>query len=59
MSDIKKIKDDYLNKLNNDLNIESLNQIKTELFGKNGKISNSFKNSDLYQLMSEKNLHQI
>ena len=43
MSDIKKIKDDYLNKLNNDLNIESLNQIKTELFGKNGKISNSFK----------------
>ena len=43
MSDIKKIKDDYLNKLNNDLNIESLNQIKTELFGKNGKISNYFK----------------
>ena len=43
MSDIKKIKDDYLNKLNNDLNIESLNQIKTELFGKNGKISNEFK----------------
>ena len=43
MSDIKKIKDDYLKKLNNDLNIESLNQIKTELFGKNGKISNSFK----------------
>ena len=43
MSDIKKIKDDYLNKLSNDLNIENLNQIKTELFGKNGKISNSFK----------------
>ena len=43
MSDIKKIKDDYLKKLNNDLNIESLNQIKTELFGKNGQISNSFK----------------
>ena len=43
MSDIKKIKDDYLNKLSNDLNIQNLNQIKTELFGKNGKISNSFK----------------
>ena len=43
MSDIKKIKDEYLNKLDSDLNIESLNQIKTELFGKNGKISNSFK----------------
>ena len=42
MSDIKKIKDEYLNKLGSDLNIESVNQIKTELFGKNGKISNSF-----------------
>ena len=43
MSDIKKIKDEYFNKLDSDLNIESVNQIKTELFGKNGKISNSFK----------------
>ena len=44
MSDIKKIKDEYLNKLDTDLNIEGVNQIKSELFGKNGKISNSFKN---------------
>ena len=44
MSDIKKIKDEFLHKLNSDLNIESINQIKSELFGKNGKISNSFKN---------------
>ena len=43
MSDIKKIKDEYLNKLDTDLNIEGVNQIKTELFGKNGQISNSFK----------------
>ena len=43
MSDIKKIKDEYLNKLKNDLKIENLNQIKTELFGKNGQISNLFK----------------
>ena len=43
MSDIKKIKDEYLNKLDNDLDTESVNQIKTELFGKNGQISNSFK----------------
>ena len=43
MSDIKKIKDEYLNKLDSDLNVESVNQIKTELFGKNGQISNSFK----------------
>ena len=31
MSDIKKIKDEYLNKLDNDLDTESVNQIKTEL----------------------------
>jgi len=43
MSDIKKIKDEYLDKLSGDLNLENLNQIKTELFGKNGAISNSFK----------------
>ena len=44
MSDIKKIKDEFLHKLDADLNIESINQIKSELFGKKGKISNSFKN---------------
>ena len=43
MSDIKKIKEEFLNKLSEDLNIENVNQIKSELFGKNGKISSSFK----------------
>ena len=43
MSDIKKIREEYLKKLDADLNIENLNYIKTELFGKNGTISNSFK----------------
>ena len=43
MSDIKKIKDEYFNKLSGDLDLESVNRIKTELFGKNGRISNSFK----------------
>ena len=43
MSDIKKIKREYLEKLNRELNQESINQIKTELFGKNGSISNEFK----------------
>ena len=42
MSDIKKIKDEYLDKLSGDLNIENVNKIKTELFGKNGTISNLF-----------------
>ena len=43
MSDIKKIRDEYINKLNQDLDLSHINQIKTELFGKNGKISNEFK----------------
>ena len=43
MSDIKKIRDEYINKLNQDLDLNHINQIKTELFGKNGKISNEFK----------------
>ena len=43
MSDIKKIKKEYLEKLNRELNLESINQIKTDLFGKNGSISNEFK----------------
>ena len=37
MSDIKKIRDEYINKLNQDLDLSHINQIKTELFGKNGK----------------------
>ena len=43
MSDIKKIKDEYLNKLDNKLDLNQVNQIKTDLFGKNGLISNEFK----------------
>jgi len=43
MSDIKKIKDEYINKLKEDLDLDLVNQIKTDLFGKNGKISNEFK----------------
>ncbi len=44
MSDIKKIKDEYLSILDKDQNLETINQIKTELFGKNGIVSNEFKN---------------
>ena len=43
MSDIKKIKDDYIKKLNQNLNLNSVNQIKTDLFGKSGLLSNEFK----------------
>ena len=42
MSDIKKIKDEFINKLKEDLDLNSVNQIKTDLFGKNGKIVKSY-----------------
>ena len=44
MSDIKKIKDEFVIKLKKKLNLAEINQIKLELFGKNGKISSQFKN---------------
>ena len=44
MSDIKNIQNDYSAKLNNNLSLEEINQVKTELFGKNGLISSQFKN---------------
>jgi phenylalanyl-tRNA synthetase alpha chain len=43
MSDIKKIKDEFLLKLKENLDLNQANQIKTDLFGKNGLISSQFK----------------
>ena len=43
MSDLKKIKDEFLLKLKNELNLSEINQIKSDLFGKNGLISSQFK----------------
>jgi len=43
MPEIKKIKEEYLLKLDKVLDQNKLNEIKTELFGKNGIISNQFK----------------
>ncbi len=43
MSDLKKIKDEFLSKLEKKLNISEINQIKSKLFGKNGLISTQFK----------------
>ena len=43
MSDIIKIKEEYLNKLKNNLDLNTVAQLKSELFGKNGKISSEFK----------------
>ena len=43
MSDIKKIKDEFLLKLKENLGLNQVNQIKLDLFGKNGLISSQFK----------------
>ena len=43
MSDLKKIKDEFLSKLKGKLNIAEINQIKSDLFGKSGLISTQFK----------------
>ena len=44
MSDLKNIKNDFSAKLDNNLSLEEINLIKSELFGKNGLISSQFKN---------------
>ncbi len=43
MSDIKKLKEDFIKKLNQTKDLENINKIKSELFGKNGLIVNEFK----------------
>jgi phenylalanyl-tRNA synthetase alpha chain len=43
MSDLKKIKDEFLLKLKGKLNTSEINQIKSDLFGKSGLISAEFK----------------
>jgi phenylalanyl-tRNA synthetase alpha chain len=43
MPDIKKIKDKFILKLKENLDLNQVNQIKTDLFGKNGLISSQFK----------------
>ncbi len=43
MSDLKKIKDEFLSKLKGKLDISEINQIKSDLFGKSGLISTQFR----------------
>ena len=43
MSDLKKLKEEFLSKLDSKLNLSEINQIKSELFGKNGLVSSQFK----------------
>jgi phenylalanyl-tRNA synthetase alpha chain len=44
MSDLKNLKEKFITRLNENLSLEEINKIKSELFGKNGLISSHFKN---------------
>ena len=57
MSDIKKIKDEYFLKLSENLELHQINQIKTDLFGKNGLVSSQFKQLGKIAEEKRKNLH--
>ena len=43
MSDLKKLKNEFLSKLRGKLDLTEINQIKSDLFGKNGLVSSQFK----------------
>ncbi len=43
MSDLKKIRDEFISKLKGKLDLSEINQIKSDLFGKSGLVSSQFK----------------
>ena len=43
MSDLKKIKEDFLLKIKSKINLKELNEIRLDLFGKAGLITSQFK----------------
>ena len=43
MSDLKKIRDEFISRLKGKLDLAELNKIKSDLFGKNGLVSSQFK----------------
>ena len=43
MSDLKKIREEFLSKIRSSLDLPQMNQLKSDLFGKNGLITNQFK----------------
>ena len=59
MSDLKKIKDEFLIKLKGKLNQSEINEIKSNLFGKNGLISSQFKKIGTIAESEKKNLPLI
>jgi phenylalanyl-tRNA synthetase alpha chain len=56
MSDLKKIKEEFLSKLSSKLSLSEINQIKSELFGKNGLISSQFKKIGTIEVSERKKI---
>ena len=59
MSDLKNIKEKFITRLNDNLNLDEINKIKSELFGKNGLISSQFKNINSISEIDRKILAEI
>ena len=59
MSDLKNIKEKFVTRLNENLNLDEINKIKSELFGKNGLISSQFKNISSISEIDRKILAEI
>ena len=56
MSDLKKIRDEFISKLEGKLDLSEINQIKSDLFGKNGLVSSQFKKIGTIVESEKKNL---
>ena len=56
MTDLKKLKEEFLSKLNKKLDLSEINQIKSDLFGKNGLVSSQFKKIGTIAESERKNL---
>ena len=59
MSDLKKIRDEFTSKLKGKLDLAELNQIKSDLFGKNGLVSSQFKKIEEFFTTMPKLSHNI
>ncbi len=54
MSDLKKIRDEFISRLKGKLDLAELNKIKSDLFGKNGLVSSQFKKIGTFDVSERK-----
>ena len=54
MSELKKIRDEFISRLKGKLDLAELNKIKSDLFGKNGLVSSQFKKIGTFDVSERK-----